>query len=100
MRVGPPHGLEKRSQRQSAAERAREPMEHQALLLETRLNVLAREYGYRYRLDLPATGGLSRVDFVRTLREARFIGIPIRRSGNRVKFFQIRPDGTLQRHSW
>ena len=64
-----------------------EPIAHQELLLETRLNLLALDYGYQYRLDICATNGLERVEFVRTLREARFIGMPVRRAGGLVKFF-------------
>jgi hypothetical protein len=77
-----------------------EARERQELMLEARLNLLALEYGYQYRLDICATDGLARVEFVRTLREARFIGIPIRKSGGVVKFFKIFGDGTLKRHSW
>jgi len=77
-----------------------EPGERQELVLEVRLNLLVLEYGYRYRLDISATNGLERVEFVRTLREARFIGMPVRRSGGLVKFSKIYDDGTLKRHSW
>ena len=77
-----------------------EPNKHQDLVLEVRLNLLALEYGYQYRLDIGATNGLERVEFVRTLREARFVGMPIRRSGGVVKFSKIYADGTLKRHSW
>ena len=41
---------------------------------ETRLNLIALDYGYKYRLDIRPKNGPSRVEFVRTLREARFIG--------------------------
>ena len=74
--------------------------ESQKFALEARLNLLALEYGYRYRLDVHAIGGLERVEFVRTLREARFVGIPVRRAGGSVKFFKIHDDGTLKRHGW
>ncbi len=77
-----------------------EPIERQELILATRLNLLALEYGYRYRLDILATNGLARVEFVRTLREARFIGIPIRRADGLVRFFKICDDGSLKHHSW
>jgi hypothetical protein len=77
-----------------------EASERQELILEARLNLLALEYGYRYRLDICAINGLARVEFVRTLREARFIGIPIRKRGDVVKFFKIYDDGTLKRHRW
>ena len=79
---------------------SRKPGERQKFILEARLNLLALEYGYRYRLDLYARGGLERVEFVRTLREARFIGIPVRKAGGSVKFFKIHDDGTLKRHGW
>jgi hypothetical protein len=69
-------------------------------LLETRLNLLARDYGYRYRLDICAIHGFERVEFVRTLREARFVGIPVRRAGRLVRFFKIEEDGTLKCHNW
>ena len=77
-----------------------EPDEPQKPGLEARLNLLALEYGYRYRLDICATNRLERVEFVRTLREARFVGIPVRRAGGLVKFFKIYDDGTLKRHGW
>jgi hypothetical protein len=77
-----------------------EPVERQQLILETRLNLLALEYGYRYRLDIRASDGAERVEFVRTLREASFVGVPIRRAGGSVKFFKIHDDGTLKRHNW
>jgi hypothetical protein len=64
---------------------------------EARLNVLALEYGYRYRLDIQAKNGQRRTEFVGTLREARFVGRPIRRSGGSVHFFEIREDGNLTR---
>ena len=79
---------------------SREPGERHKFILESRLNLIALEYGYRYRLDVYTFRGLERVEFVRTLREARFIGIPVRKSGGLVKFFKIRHDGTLERHSW
>lgn len=79
---------------------SREPSERQKSILESRLNLIALEYGYRYRLDVYAFRGLERVEFVRTLREARFIGIPVRRAGGLVRFFKIHEDGTLQRHNW
>lgn len=67
---------------------------------ETRLNILALEYGYKYRLDIRARNGLSRIEFVGTLAEARFIGRPIRRAGGGVVFYKISIDGTLKRHQW
>lgn len=70
------------------------------ILGETRLNLLALEYGYKYRLDIRPKRGLSRSEFVSTLREARFIGMPVRRSGGRVEFSKIREDGSLKRHQW
>jgi hypothetical protein len=79
---------------------SREPGECQKSILESRLNLIALEYGYHYRLDVYALGGRERVEFVRTLREARFIGIPVRRAGGLVRFFKIYEDGTLKRHSW
>ncbi len=79
---------------------SREPGERQKSILESRLNLIALEYGYRYRLDVYELNGRERVEFVRTLREARFIGIPVRRAGGLVKFFRIHNDGALKRHSW
>ena len=70
------------------------------ILAENRLNLLALDYGYKYRLDIRPRNGLSRVEFVRTLREARFVGMPIRRSKGAVKFFKLRGDGTLVRYQW
>ena len=72
----------------------------QEILAETRLNLLALDYGYKYRLDIRPKNGLSRVEFVRTLREARFIGRPIRRSKGVVHFFRLLDNGTLERHQW
>jgi hypothetical protein len=72
----------------------------QELLSETRLNLLAWEYGYKYRLDIEPRNSFSRSEFVRTLREARYIGRPIRKSGGTVQFFKIHDDGTLTRHQW
>jgi hypothetical protein len=76
------------------------PDQQGEVVLESRLNLIALEYGYRYRLDVYAFRGLERVEFVRTLREARFIGMPVRRAGGSVKFFKIHDNGTLKRHSW
>jgi hypothetical protein len=73
---------------------------HPAIGSETRLNILALEYGYKYRLDIRAKNGLSRIEFVGTLAEARFIGRPIRRTGGGVVFYKISADGTLNRHQW
>jgi hypothetical protein len=70
------------------------------ILAETRLNLLALEYGYKYRLDIRPRKGLSRVEFVRTLTEARVVGRPVRRSKGAVEFFRLCGDGTLQRHQW
>lgn len=78
----------------------RRPLKDQEFILETRLNLLALEYGYRYRLDIRTRNGAERVEFVRTLREARFIGIPIRRNSGFVRFWKINCDGTLKRHCW
>jgi hypothetical protein len=78
----------------------RRPPKDQEFILEARLNLLALEYGYRYRLDVRSRNGSERVEFVRTLREARFIGIPVRRSGGSVGFSKINGDGTLKHHCW
>ena len=67
---------------------------------DTRLNLLALEYGYKYRLDIRARNGSSRIEFVATLSEARFIGRPIRKSGGHVDFYKINGDGTLKRYQW
>lgn len=72
----------------------------QAIGSEARLNLLALEYGYKYRLDIRARNGLSRIEFVATLSEARFIGRPIRKTGGGVKFYKISADGSLKRHQW
>lgn len=72
----------------------------QEILAGTRLNVLALEYGYKYRLDIQPRNSVSRSEFVRTLAEARYVGMPIRRSGGIVRFFKIHDDGTLTRHQW
>ncbi len=70
------------------------------ILAETRLNLLALEYGYKYRLDIRPRNGLTRVEFVRTLTEARVVGRPIRRSKGVVQFFKIAGDGRLKKHQW
>ena len=70
------------------------------ILAETRLNLLALEYGYKYRLDIQPRNGLFRVEFVRTLTEARVVGRPIRRARGAVNFFRISRDGALERHQW
>jgi len=72
----------------------------QGFASEVRLNRLALEYGYKYRLDINSRNSLSRVEFVRKLSEARFIGRPIRRAGHKVRFFKINYDGTLKPHQW
>jgi hypothetical protein len=77
-----------------------EGVDHQEILAETRLNLLALEYGYKYRLDIRPKNGLSRIEFVRTLREARFVGMRIRKSGGVVRFLKVNLDGTLTRHQW
>ena len=77
-----------------------EQVSRHEILGATRLNLLALDYGYRYRLDIRPRHGLSRVEFVRTLREARSVGIPIRRSKGQVQFFKLLRDGTLTRHQW
>ena len=71
-----------------------------ALGADTRLNVLALEYGYKYRLDIRVRNGPPRIEFVSTLSEARFVGRPIRKSGGGVDFYKICTDGTLKRHQW
>jgi hypothetical protein len=86
--------------RYGAYKSAWEGVDRQEIVAEARLNLLALEYGYKYRLDIRAKNGISRVEFVRTLREARFIGMPVRRSGGAVEFLKIRDDGTLKRHYW
>ncbi len=78
----------------------REETNRQAIVFESRLNKLALEYGYKYRLDIQGRSGLPRIEFVPTLREARFVGMPVRRSGGHVAFFKINLDGTLKRHQW
>jgi hypothetical protein len=70
------------------------------ILIESRLNLLALEYGYKYRLDIRPKKGPARSEFVSTLREARFVGMPVRRSGGVVDFSKICDDGTLKRHQW
>ncbi len=77
-----------------------EGMASQEILAETRLNLLALDYGYKYRLDIRPKNGPSRVEFVRTLREARFIGRPIRKARGVVQFFRLRNNGTLETHQW
>ena len=78
----------------------RERSDSQELLLEIRLNLLALEYGYRYRLDIGPGNGPARVEFVRTIREARCVASPERRAGRSVLFFKIQEQGTLTRHNW
>lgn len=70
------------------------------IVSEARLNMLALEYGYRYRLDIRSRNGLPRTEFVPTLREARYVGMPVRRAGGSVRFFKINLDGTLKAHQW
>ena len=77
-----------------------EGIDRQEILAERRLNLLAFEYGYKYRLDISPKKGLSRIEFVRTLREARFIGMRIRRSGGVVDFLKVNIDGSLKHHRW
>jgi hypothetical protein len=77
-----------------------EGVDRQEILAETRLNLLALEYGYKYRLDIRPKAGFSRIEFVRTLREARFVGMRIRRSGGVVNFLKVNIDGTLTHHQW
>lgn len=77
-----------------------EGIDRQEILAERRLNLLALEYGYKYRLDVTPKKGFSRIEFVRTLREARFVGMRIRRSGGTVEFLKVNPDGTLKHHRW
>jgi len=78
----------------------REEPARRAIVFEARLNKLALEYGYKYRLDIRGRNGLPRIEFVPTLREARFVGMPVRRSGGNVRFFKINLDGSLKRHQW
>ncbi len=73
---------------------------YQTISSEARLNLLALEYGYKYRLDIRTKKGLSRIEFVGTLSEARFIGRPIRKTGGGVAFYKLVADGTLKRHQW
>lgn len=77
-----------------------EGVDPQEILRETRLNLLALEYGYKYRLDIRPRNSFSRIEFVRTLREARFVGMRIRKSGGIVGLFKIHSDGSLTRHQW
>ena len=79
-----------------------EPSNPQELMLEARLNLIALEYGYRYRLDIRPKNGPARAEFVRTLREARCVGRPVRRAGGLVlvQFFRIYENGTLKHHAW
>jgi hypothetical protein len=67
---------------------------------DAHLNLLALEYGYKYRLDIYATDILLRVEFVRTLREARCVGRPLRRSGSIVRLFKIISGGDLRQQKW
>lgn len=78
----------------------RERRPHQAFGADARLNLLALEYGYKYRLDIQARNGPSRIEFVATLSEARFVGRPIRKNGGYVDFYKIGNDGSLKRHQW
>ncbi|MDQ2843241.1 MAG: hypothetical protein M3Y72_19835 [Acidobacteriota bacterium] len=77
-----------------------EGVAHKEILTAAPLNLLALNYGYKYRLDIRPKNGLPRVEFVRTLREARFIGRPIRRAKGVVRFFRLRDNGTLEPHQW
>jgi hypothetical protein len=77
----------------------REPSDPQELVLERRLNSLALEYGYRYRLDIRAKNGSARVEFVRTLREARCAANPVRTEGGLARLSKICEDGTLKRYT-
>jgi hypothetical protein len=77
-----------------------ERMDRQEILAESRLNLLALEYGYKYRLNIRPKSRLARSEFVSTLREARFVGMPIRRAGGTVEFYKICSDGVLKRHQW
>jgi len=70
------------------------------IVSDAHLNLLALEYGYKYRLDICAKDIRLRVEFVRTLREARCVGRPLRRSGSIVRLFKIIPDGDLQQQKW
>ncbi len=86
--------------RYGAYKRFWEGVAPQEILAETRLNLLALDYGYKYRLDIRPKNGPSRVEFVRTLREARFVGRPIRKAEGMVRFFRLRANGTLEPHQW
>lgn len=70
------------------------------IVCDAHLNLLALEYGYKYRLDICAKDIRLRVEFVRTLREARCVGRPLRRSGSTVRLFKIDPDGDLRQQKW
>jgi hypothetical protein len=70
------------------------------LASDAHLNLLALEYGYKYRLDICATDILLRMEFVRTLREARYVARPLRRSGSTVRFFKIGAEGDLHKAEW
>jgi hypothetical protein len=70
------------------------------IVSDVHLNLLALEYGYKYRLDICAKDIRLRVEFVRTLREARCVGRPLRRSGSIVQLFKITPDGDLRHQKW
>jgi hypothetical protein len=74
--------------------------DHASIASEARLNQLALEYGYKYRLDISGRKSLSRIEFVRKISEARFIGRPVRRAGHKVRFFKINQDGTLKPYQW
>ena len=75
------------------------PSNQQELMVEVRLNLVALEYGYRYRLDIRAKNGMARVEFLRILQEARCVAISVRRAGGLVQVFKICEDGTLKRHT-
>jgi hypothetical protein len=77
-----------------------EGVDRQEILAETRLNLLALEYGYKYRLDIRPRNSFPRIEFVSTLREARFVGMRIRKSGGLVRLFKIDTDGNLTRYQW
>lgn len=70
------------------------------IVSDSHLNVLALEYGYKYRLDICAKDVRLRVEFVRTLREARCVGRPLRRSGSIVRLFKIVAAGELRPQKW
>lgn len=70
------------------------------IVSDVHLNLLALEYGYKYRLDICTKDIPLQVEFVRTLREARCVGRPLLRSGSIVRLFKITPNGDLRYQKW